>query len=200
MYPERAGEWEYEQSVIWNKHNGRRSDSSAFDLTHEIETGLAENVELGLYLAQRQIQNQDGSTSTEFQGAGYNNVFCLLTPSEHALGIGSYNENLIDPDKTELEPKLLLQHNWDAWVFIYNAIAETKIEREQSDTNVMGNIAHTLGISHSLGKLWLGAESQFRDWSDYHGPIVWCGPSINHWRRTQMNPPSCWRFIVGYEC
>lgn len=187
-YPEGKGHWEYEQWVTWSHSN--RGDVNNFAMRHEIEFGLADKFDLSVYAADWHIEEGGGQTVTHFDGVGIEAIYYLTNPAVDPVGLGLYAEARFGPDEIAFEGKLLVQKDIGNWIFAYNFVLETEIERGDGDDEMTGILGQVFGASYALNKNWLiGAEAQaeweFEDWSKHVETTVYAGPVISfqkgHW-------------------
>lgn len=182
LYPEGRGGAEYEQWISWESRKRDDKGFNRFDFQHEFEFGLLDAVDLGLYAASWDTEKSKERDSTEFNGAGFDNILYLSNPLTDFLGFGFYNEVMADRGNVSFEQKLILQKDWTNWTLLYNAIFETKVERVGGENEVGGEITHAIGASYSFNNIRAGAEmkieSEYEDWNDYEGTAVWLGPAL----------------------
>ena len=158
-------------------------DSDVFRFRHELEFGLTDNVQLGLYLADWQYDDHDSEGhKARYQGTGAELIYSHTNPTTDFLGSALYGEVIVGEDSLELEGKVLLQKNFGALRVAYNAIIEAEWEGgdfgDFEESN--GEFAESLGISYDLNKSFsLGAEVlheiELPDWRDAGDSVVFVG-------------------------
>src|SRR5687767_9719126 len=79
-YPMGKGEWEYEQWVTYSGHTDEDSGFLQLDFRHEFEFGVADNVDLALYMPEWRYQETDGEDGTTFRGGALELVVYLTNP------------------------------------------------------------------------------------------------------------------------
>lgn len=180
--PKGAGE--YEQWVTWKTNKGNDASFDRIEFRHELEFGLTDNFQLGIYLSDWRYQ---GGASVQNDRAEWNNVAVegilnLTNPVTDPLGIGLYGEVKLGDEKFVLEPKLLLQKNIGKFVFAYNFVFEAEWEgqRYSDDKLVIENI---FGASYEVcPSLSLGGELvheiEYDDWADWGDHVVYLGPNL----------------------
>jgi hypothetical protein len=183
LYSEGKGNWEYEQWVTWKTDKKAEKGYDRVEFRHEFEVGLADNFDLAIYLPNWHVENSDKFTGSRFDSIGLEAIVYLLNPVTDPVGVGLYAEVSVGDKEIEFEQKLLIQKDVGRWAFAYNLILETELEREGSEIEVEGKLAHALAASYSLGKNWqLGAEmtvaSEYERWSKYEGTTVYGGPAV----------------------
>ena len=75
--------WEFEQWATWKGYANR----DRFEFRHELEYGLTENLQLGLYLSDWRLTNPDqGETEVEWRTAGAELIYSMSDPTKVLLG------------------------------------------------------------------------------------------------------------------
>lgn len=185
------GEWEYEQFITWSKDKDADSDFDEFKFRHEIEIGVVENLQIGIYLADWRYR--DGKSVTDdgvdYQTSGIEVIYQLTDPTVDPIGLGLYGEFLLGPEKIKLEPKLLVQKNIDKWVLAYNFVFEAEWEGQHlGDLDERkGEIKHLVAASYLFDANWsfggeLVHEIEFPDYEDAEDSVVYLGPNITYRR------------------
>lgn len=182
------GHWEYEQYITYKADRDDMDDYSRWEFQHEIEFGVADNFDVGLYLARWSITDTGDDEETEFDGVKVRGIFYPSNPVTDWIGSGIYNEIAIDNDELKFEQKLLLQKDWEFWTLAYNLVFETEIEHvfdTDEETEVEGKIKHLLAASYAASPSWkLGAElvveTPYDDWEDRGDTRVYAGPAIHY--------------------
>lgn len=174
------GAWEFEQWLTWKAGN----DGDTFDFRHELEYGVTDNLQLGLYLSDWRLSVPDhGSSEADWKSAGAEVIYSLTDPTKDWLGTALYGELAIGPEKFALEGKLLLQKNIGPLTLVYNFVLEAEWEGEDYDEKV-GVIKNTVGLSYQISpSFFVGAEAlheiEFENWSDAGEHVVYVGPNVS---------------------
>ncbi len=177
------GSLEMENWVTWQARRGSGSNSNEFDFRHELELGLTEHLELGLYLSDWSITRSGGHTETVWSNVAAEFIYNLTNPTTDTLGSALYLETQLGDELFALEAKLLLQKNIGPWLLAYNAALEARWEssgyREQN-----GEFQQTLGISYQINpRFTIGAEllneMDFVDWGTASNRTLYIGPNAS---------------------
>ena len=175
-----AGMWEYEQWATWKNYSNR----DRFEFRHELEFGLAENLQLGLYLSDWRLTNPDqGETEVEWRTAGAELIYSMSDPTKDPIGSALYGEFLIGPEKFALEGKILLQKNFGPLALVYNFVLEAEWEGADYEEEI-GVIENSAGISYQVSPNFLiGAEAlhevEFEGWEESGENVISVGPNIS---------------------
>ena len=180
------GTVELENRVTW-KHTGvsKGSDEDVFQFRHEVEIGLTDHIQLGLYLFDWQYNRQDSDGhKARYQHSGAELIWNLSNPTTDFLGSAVYGEVLIGEKSVELEGKLLLQKNFGALTVAYNAALEAEWEGEDLHDEINGEFAQSLGVSYDLNKKFsVGAEVLHEigipNWKKAADSVLWVGPNAS---------------------
>ncbi|UCD76864.1 MAG: hypothetical protein JSV91_08025 [Phycisphaerales bacterium] len=181
---EAPGEIEYEQWITWKTDKGSDSEYDRFDIRHELEIGLTENLQLGLYLAD--WRSQRGSSvgdGVEYRGTAVELIYNLTDPTVDFLGSALYGELKLGPELFELEGKILLEKNIGKWTGAYNAGIESEWEGDNFGED-KGELFQSFGLSYQVSpKFTLGAEVLHEipvpDWSDTGDSVLYLGPNAS---------------------
>ena len=173
------GTWEFEQWATWKGYANR----DRFEFRHELEYGLADNLQLGLYLSDWLTDPDQGDTEVEWRTAGAEVIYSLSDPTKDAIGSALYGEFLIGPEKFALEGKLLLQKNFGPLALVYNFVLEAEWEGADYEEEI-GVIENTAGISYQISPSFLiGAEAvhevEFEGWEESGDNVISVGPNIS---------------------
>lgn len=190
------GEVEYEQWVTWKTDKDTDSKFDRIDFRHELEFGITDNFQLGLYIADWRYQ--DGR-SVDDNGAEYRDtaielIYNLSDPVEDDLGFALYGEVKFGDELFELEGKLIVQKNLGKWVLAWNGTVEAEWEgSDYSEDN--GEFSQTLGASYQFSpKLTAGFELlhevEYEDWSEWQDHVVYLGPNVS------VRTPGWWMTIT----
>lgn len=178
-----AGSWEYEQWVTWKHY----TDKDRLDVRHEVEYGITDRLQVGLYLADWRYEKVKGAGSeTDYRASGVEVIYQLSDPNKAAFGSAIYGEVLIGDEQVKLEPKLLLQKNFGPFIAVYNLVLEAEWEGEdlRNLDEKVGVWENTFGLSYQVNpRLFVGVEAlheqEFADWSDAGEHVVYAGPNLS---------------------
>jgi hypothetical protein len=196
-YPIGKGAAEYEQWVTFNTHKGSEAGFRQFEFLHELEYGISDNFDLGLYFLRWNYDDSRDQDGTHYDGGAVEFIYTILNPAKDHWGLALYNEIAVAEDEVEFEQKVLVQKDVGKWIFAYNLILETEIEgvfNSKKENEVEGVIGHAFGITKAVAREWfvggeLLVESRFPDWSHYENSTAYLGPTISyqgggHWWAT----------------
>ncbi len=180
------GGFEFENWVTWQAHQEDDRRFNQVDFRHEIEFGLTNRLQAGVYLAD---WNYETGRSVESNGFAYADsalelIYGLTNPVTDWLGLALYEEIKAGDREFELESKLIAQKNLGPLVLVYNATLEAKWEGERLAQRA-GEFAETAGLSYELTpRLLLGAELlheiDLPDWAEAGENIVFGGPNVSY--------------------
>lgn len=174
------GVWEFEQWATWKSYSNR----DRFEFRHELEYGLRDDLQLGLYLSDWRLTNPDeGDTEVEWRTAGVELIYSMSDPTKDLIGSALYGEVLIGPEKFALEGKILLQKNFGPLALVYNFVLEAEWEGKDYEETV-GVIENTAGISYQISPNFLiGAEAvhevELAEWEDAGDNVISVGPNLS---------------------
>ena len=177
------GQVEYEQWVTWKAYrSGAHKDR--FDFRHEIEIGLTDKLQLGVYLADWSLTREGGNSDSQWKSSGAELIYNLSNPTTDLLGSAIYGEVKLGDELFVLEAKLLLQKNVGPWTFIYNAVVEAEWEGSGYDEEI-GVFEQTLGVSYDLSPaISVGVEAkheiEYENWSGKGDSAVYVGPVASY--------------------
>ena len=171
------GAVEFENWITFKHGNG---EENSFEFRHELEFGLTDRLQLGVYLADWSYSEMNGSV---YSDSGVELIYNLTNPTTDFLGSALYLEATAGDKLATLEGKLLLQKNVGPWVFAYNLVLEGKWEGDHLDERE-GEFAQTLGVSYEVTPHFsVGLEAfheiALPDWSDAKDSIVFAGPNAS---------------------
>lgn len=175
---------EYEQWVTWK--TSKRSDRSfdRFDFRHEIEWGVTDRFQLGLYLADWRFEEKSDARKGDFRDIALEGIYNLSNPVTDPLGLALYGEIQIGDQKLELESKLIVEKDIGPWVFVYNFTLEAEWEGAHFQDD-KGKIEQSVGVSYQISpRLLVGAELihelAIPDWRgvDANG-VMYVGPNVS---------------------
>lgn len=176
------GAWEYEQWVTWKAYRSG-GNSNTFDFRHELEVGLTDRLQLGLYLSDWRLNYEKGTGKADWRSAGAELIWNLSNPTTDFLGSALYGEVKVGDEIFVLEGKLILQKNFGPWVVAYNAIVEAEWEGRGYDEEI-GVLEQTLGVSYQVSPNFsVGFEAlhevEFEDWEHASENILYVGPNFS---------------------
>jgi hypothetical protein len=184
------GEVEIENWVTWKTQKDEGSRGNKFDFRHEIEFGLTNRLQLGVYVADwsvldRVAGGEDGAHAV-YQDSAVELIYNLTNPVTDIMGSAVYAELKLGDQKLELEGKLILQKNFGPFVIAYNATLEAEWEGERFGyfNERKGTFEQTLGASYQISpNFLLGGEFlheiDFSDWAEAGDSIVYAGPNAS---------------------
>ena len=174
------GVWEFEQWMTWKGYDNK----DRFEFRHELEYGITDDLQLGLYLSDWRLTNpKDGESEAEWRTAGAELIYAMTDPTKDFIGSALYGEVLIGPEKFALEGKLLLQKNFGPLALVYNFVLEAEWEGRDYEEEV-GVIENSVGLSYQVSPNFLiGAEAlhevEFEGWQDAGDHVLSAGPNIS---------------------
>ncbi len=142
------GSVEYEQWMTWEATRGSERVNE-FKFREELEFGLTEHLQLGLYLSDWSIVNTPGHTDSIWEDAGAEVIWNLSNPTTDFIGSALYLETRLGDEQFALEGKVLLQKNFGPWVVAYNAVYEAEWEGPNYDERG-GAVEQNLGVSYEF--------------------------------------------------
>lgn len=175
------GSVEFEQWITW-KADRSGGTKNRFDFRHEVEIGLTDRLQLGLYLSDWSVTRESGTTKSVWNDAAVEMIYNLSNPTTDLLGSAIYGEVKLGDEIFALEAKLLLQKNVGPWTFAYNAVVEAEWEGSGYDEQI-GVFEQTLGISYDLSPAFsLGVEAthelEYADWKGSADSAIYVGPVV----------------------
>ena len=188
------GEVEAENWVTWGTSPRDERGFNRLDFRHEIEFGVTDHLQIGLYLADWGYR-EDSATNEHgfrYQSSAVELIYNLTNPTTDLLGMALYEEIRGGPELLELESKVILQKNVGRFVIAYNGTLEAKWEGNRLEGKA-GEIAQSFGLSYEISPAWcvgveLLHEIDLPDWSEAADSIVYGGPNVSyrhgHWWAT----------------
>ena len=183
---------EFEQWVTWKTDKNTDSKFDRIDFRHELEFGITDRFQLGLYLADWRYQDgrsvaDDGAT---YRDTAVELIYQLRDPVDDGFGLAIYGEVKLGDELFELEGKIIAQKNIGKWVLAWNGIIEAEWEGSNYSED-KGEFGQTIGASYQFSpKLTAGIELlhevEYDDWSRWKDHVVYLGPNVS------MRTPNWW--------
>jgi hypothetical protein len=172
------GSFEYEQYVTW----GHRGGFDGWTFRHEIEYGISDTLQIGVYAFDWEHNREGGQSSTDWKGSGIELIKSFSDPTKDVLGSALYLESLVSDTTISVEGKLLLQKNFGPFAVVYNAVLEA--EWEDGYKEDVGVLEQTVGLSYQITpQFFVGVEAfhgvEFEHWSDSSASLVYVGPNLS---------------------
>lgn len=156
-----------------------------WDLRQEFEYGVSDRYTISFYLNEKAESYRDSAgedvSSFKWKGIAVENLFNVVNPAEHPVGISLYLEGAYSGEEAALEQKIIFGQRHGDWKWAFNLIHETGWEDNLHETE--GEVGASLGLARDLGKNWsLGLECrnmntlpEYREWENsalYLGPVL----------------------------
>ena len=176
------GSVELENTITW----AHGSNSNDVFIREELEIGITDRLQLGIYPLDWSHQSDDG---LHYNGGAVEAIYNLTNPVIDPVGISLYQEIAAGRRRFESESKLIAQKNFGRWIFDYNATLEAEWEDRHLEEE-SGEFQQALGASYEISpRLSVGVEFLhefvFPDWrNDRNIRNVFIGPNISY-RRNQ---------------
>ncbi|KAB2653517.1 MAG: hypothetical protein DVB33_02780 [Verrucomicrobia bacterium] len=186
---EPKGDLEFEQHVT--SRIGRNADVGQpsfhrVQIREEIEYGVTDNYQVALYFNHHYENFKDPATGqrrSDYRQTGFSleNIYMLLDPTDHRVGLALYLEPTYDGPNFELEQKIIIGQRHGDWRWALNLTHATEWENHFREKE--GEVELSFGIARKLGSNWtLGIEvrdhneiPEYRRWENtalYVGPVV----------------------------
>lgn len=179
---------ESENWITWRTSPEEERRFNAVDFRNEIEVGVTEHLQLGIYLADWGYREDPAAHEHGFryQSSAVELIYNLTNPTTDLLGLALYQEVRGGPDEFELESKVILQKNLGRFVVAYNGTLEAKWEGDHLEERG-GELAQSLGVSYEISPAWLVGgevlhEIDLPDWSGAEDSVVYGGPNVSYRR------------------
>lgn len=177
------GAIEIENWVTWKSTKNGDGRIDRFDFRHELEWGITDRLQLGLYLADWTYRDGGDEQGARYHDSAVELIYNLSNPQTSFLGSALYGEVKIGDEVLALEGKLILQKNVGALLVAYNVTLEGEWEGEDFDEEV-GEFQQTLGVSYQISPSFsVGAEFfheiEFPEWSEAEDSVVYAGPNAS---------------------
>jgi hypothetical protein len=182
------GSVESENWVTWGTSPREERDFNTLDFRHEIEFGVTDHFQIGLYLADWGYREDPSAHEHGFsyQTSALELIYNLSNPTVDLLGSALYGEVRGGPEELELESKVILQKNLGRFVVAYNGTLEAKWEGSHLEEEG-GEFSQSFGVSYEISPaLLIGTEFlheiDLPDWSEAGDSIVYVGPNASYRR------------------
>lgn len=177
------GTVELETWVTWKARRSDAGNNDQFDFRHELELGITDRLQLGLYFSDWSVVRQSGHTKADWKKAAVEVIYNLSNPTTDFIGSAIYGEVFLGEELFGLEGKLILQRNFGPWMVVYNATIEAEWEGSGFDEQI-GELKNSLGVSYQVSpKFSVGAELftevEFEDWKDAGDHAIYAGPNFS---------------------
>jgi hypothetical protein len=172
------GSVELENTITW----GHSSNLDDVVFREELEVGITERLQLGIYPLDWSHRSDDGF---QYNGGAVELIYNLSNPVIGPAGISLYQEIVAGRRHFESESKLIAQKNFGRWILDYNATLEAEWEGQGLEER-NGELQQALGASYEISpRLSIGLEFLhefvFPGWSD-RVTKVFVGPNISYRR------------------
>jgi len=179
------GAIEFEQWITWKTDKDTDSDFYSIDFRHEIEFGITDRLQLGLYLSDWRYQSGSSvDDGTEWRNAAIEVIYNLSDPATESIGFAVYGEIKLGDEQLELEGKIIAQKNIGKWVFAYNATIEAEWEGSNYSED-KGEFQQTFGGSYQFSPKFLAGfevlhEIEYDDWDTWGDHLLYAGPNFSY--------------------
>src|SRR5215475_2188379 len=153
------GAMEFEQWVTLQAgrtKNVGQENYNRWDIREEFEYGVTDRYTVSLYLNTQAESYRDsmGDDQSDFswEGISLENIYNVLNPVTHPVGLSLYLEGTYSGSEAEIEEKIIIGQRHGEWKWALNFINET--EWEDNLSQVEGKVGATAGIVRHLGKNW----------------------------------------------
>lgn len=168
----------------WVTLQSRPGVKRTWTFRHELEIGLTDHTQVGLYLAE---WSHDGRTDRNaYKSSAIEVIHNLTNPVTDLVGSAIYGEVTFGERHLAMEGKLLLEKRIGAWMIGWNGKVEAEWEGSEfgkyHESN--GQIAQTFGMAYELTKS-LGAgfevlhELALKKWHAPANQEVYIGPNLS---------------------
>jgi hypothetical protein len=180
---EEPGEVEVESWATWQTRKTADHGFQEIDFRHEIEFGVTNKLQAGLYLADWSYVNSKESAGFGFSDAALELIYNIYNPETDPIGLAMYEEIQGGDRLFGSESKVIAQKNLGPVVFAYNATLEAVWQgKELAEREA--EFQQSIGGSYELSRHFsVGAECvhevAFPDWSRSEHPVVSSGPNFS---------------------
>ncbi len=182
------GSVESENWITWKTSPQENRRFNSVDFRNEIEFGVTEHLQVGIYLADWGYREDPGANEHGFsyQSSAVELIYNLTNPTTDLLGVALYGEVRGGPEALELESKVILQKNLGRFVIAYNGTLEAVWEGDRLCERA-GEFAQSFGVSYEITPAWLIGtellhEVDLPDWREAEKSVVYGGPNLSYRR------------------
>jgi hypothetical protein len=192
---ESKGDVEYEQWFNWKTSTEEDRQFKEYDFRHELEIGVTDHFQIGLYLSDWQYENsrpiiddkghRDRVSRGDWNDVAAEMIYNFTDPVNDPIGLSVYGEVKGGEKLFELESKLILEKDFGAWAIAYNLALEAEWE-EKHWVEDNGEIQQTAGISYQFSPKFLAGielvhEIGIPDWKGAKGKAeFYLGPNFSY--------------------
>src|SRR4051812_31166164 len=115
-YPIGKGGLEYEQWVTFNAHKSTEHDFRELEFAHELEYGLADDFDIGLYFLRWKYEDSEEESGTKYDGGAVELIYTILNPAKDKWGLALYGEIAVAENEIEFEQKVIVQKDIGKWI------------------------------------------------------------------------------------
>ena len=180
---EEPGEVEVESWATWQTRKTADHGFQEIDFRHEIEFGVTNKLQAGLYLADWSYVNSKESAGFAFSDTALELIYNIYNPETDPIGLAMYEEIQGGDRLFGSESKVIAQKNLGPVVLAYNATLEAVWQgKELAEREA--EFQQSIGGSYELSRHFsVGAECvhevAFPDWSRGEHPVVSSGPNFS---------------------
>ena len=213
---EEPGELELENWATGQLRKGSDHGFSEGDFRHEIEFGVIEKLQAGIYLADWSYVSSKKTNGFALSDAALELIYQIRDPEKAPIGLAVYEEVEAGDRIFGSESKLIVQKNFATFLLTYNATFEAIwqgrefAEREAEFQQSLGG-SYELNRSASAGVEFVH-EIAFPKFSRVEHPVISGGPNVSvhagkwwgtltglaQFTRARNEPDFQLRAIVGY--
>jgi hypothetical protein len=177
---------ELENWVTWKTRDTEAGRVDRFDFRHELEIGLTDRLQLGLYLADWRHESTPTGDETSYLHSGASLIYNLTNPTTDFIGSALYFEALVGEDVLELEGKILLEKNFGPVTVAYNAVIEAEWEGDDFDhlNESNGEFKQTAGVAYDITQSFSAGVEAYHEialpnWEEAEESVVYAGPNVS---------------------
>jgi hypothetical protein len=179
-----AGEFEFENRMLWSRGTRNDPDVDAFAFKHEIEYGISQEVLFAVDFVEWSVSESGDGWTTKYEGTGAELKFRIADPRKDTVGFGFKTELGIGPRELEWENVLILDKVVGPWDVAYNFVLEAEFEGDKTFSYEEGELGvrQCAGVSYQLNDVWCtGIElvHEFpKEWSWGERQNFFVGPNV----------------------
>ncbi len=213
------GSIELEQWVTWRHRDVPGGDDrDRYEFRHEIEFGITDKLQLGIYVADWRYDDDDSEGHhSRYIASGAEVIYNLTNPNTDFLGSAIYGEVLVGEDLIKAEAKILLEKRFGPLSIVSNTTLEAEWEGDEYHDET-GEFIQSFGVSYDLSKNWsVGVEGrhviEMPDWENTEPGVFYVGPNVSYrqgrffatlgwlWQTTHIEgePDFRPRLIAGFD-